>query len=234
MAMDTAAALDFEEERPRIELDTNEGATPSGRGAPPAGVSSATVERDSNGGLAEALPVGSVYPPPVETSVGYQSQVDYSHPSNAYLHSGQVGNGQPAAYNPSAQPYPVQSQMYTAPEYQAQFLAQGNVWQPDGAMNEAQAGQPMDLLTAKLMEEEGRRMRRGGAQGPQLVEVRQQHHLLALSVVSFIFLAEVFGVLNSNNVVIEAFQGTLRRWGVVGNYSPLFKQLLKRDRAFVF
>lgn len=172
MAMDTAAALDFEEERPRIELDTNEGATPSGRGAPPPGVSLAAVERDSNGGLADELPVGSVHPPAVETSVGYQSQVDYSHPSNAYLHSGQVGNGQPAAYNPSAQPYPVQSQMYTAPEYQAQFSAQANVWQPDGATNAAQAGQPMDLLTAKLMEEEGRRMRRGGAQGPQLVEVR--------------------------------------------------------------
>jgi hypothetical protein len=167
MAMNTAAALDFEEERPRIELGTNEGATPSGRGAPPAGVSPAAVERDSNGGVADELSVGSVYPQPVETSVGYQSQVDYSHPSNAY----QVGNGQPAAYDLSTQPYPVQSRTYTAPEYQAQLSAHGIVWQPNEVTNAAQAGQPMDLLTAKLMAEEGRRMRRGGAQGPQLVEV---------------------------------------------------------------
>lgn len=169
--MDTAVGSESLDESPRIQLDSVAKSTPSGNGGGAAVNGSAAVREDGvKGGSAGAGLEGLQYPvAEVHNQAGY---VAPPQPGYAQDGAGPLPTyEQPGVSYGYQQPYQIgtsYSQNYVMPQY-------GGVdtWQPDGPPGGSAAAPPVDLLTAKLMEEEARAMRRGGGRtsGPQVVEV---------------------------------------------------------------
>ena len=184
MVMDTAPGEEFPDEGPRIQLDASEEAAPSTHeealGVNGASAVNFSGEVAANGGSAAAVLEGSHFPP-----TGFQTQAGYIAPASSSYQPDALG--QPLGYNQSGafsgqqQSHPPQTsydaygQAYGASQYGAQPSGGIDVWRPDAPPGGGTAAQPIDLLTAKLMEEEAKKMRRGGARGgaggPQVVEV---------------------------------------------------------------
>ncbi|GAQ91514.1 hypothetical protein KFL_007980060 [Klebsormidium nitens] len=174
MAMDTSIGSESLDEGPRIQLDPIEKSTLTGAAVN----GSAPVREDGvsgNGGLAKAGTEELGYPASEgHTQAGYGAAAESSYASNGaglpptFEQPGvSFGYQQPYQAGTSYDPY---GQSYVAPQYGG-----ANTWQPDGPPGGGVAAPPVDLLTAKLMEEEARAMRRGGgrASGAQVVEVKQ-------------------------------------------------------------
>ena len=177
MAMDTAVGSESLDEGPRIQLDPIGKSTEGGEGSRDATNGSEPVREDGvsrNGGSATAGAGGLQYPvAETHNQAEYVAAPESSYaPDGAGLPPTYEQPGVSFAYQQPYQPgtsYDPYSQTYVAPQYAGE-----STWQPDGPPSGAAAAPPVDLLTAKLMEEEARAMRRGGgrASGPQVLEVR--------------------------------------------------------------